>query len=430
MSVYRICRKRLCAAVAGCLAPAWVLAGGMEFFEGSFDEALAEAEAGGKMVFVDIYTTWCGPCKVMDATVLSQEDVGDYYNARFVNVKLDAEDEAVNGPAISERYDVGGYPTYLYLKPDGSVIGRISAVLPPSLFIEVAGRLIEGAQSGFERLEKRYEAGEREPGFVQDYLWAAQIELAMFEGDVMAGYARSDKISGEADQYFSSRDFSELINPRDFTLVANYKGHAPRGDPLMEYVIGNYDAFLAVAPEITLAHMVLESNYYATLNAAQSGDEQYRSYLDELDGALRRAADYEAGREPDSVLIAPALADMARIDYLAATAQWDVLHAEFQRRLDAPDSNRRGLLLGAAANLGRADDPEYKNLALAYAREAYELDPADFGGVYEYVAQLAARGDDSAAEQVIEAFLASAEGKSGASHELKIMQSQLEALRD
>ena len=135
-----------------------------------------------------------------------------------------------------------------------------------------------------------YNQGERDPGFVQDYLWAAQVDLALFDGGMMQRYQRKEALDKAADEYFSSREFSDLINLRDFTLIAHYKEKKPRGDPLVEYVIDNYDAFLAVAPEIALARFVLEINFYAALGAAEQGDEGYLAFLRDLDGSLKRAA--------------------------------------------------------------------------------------------------------------------------------------------
>ena len=220
--------SRAFAAISACLGPTLALAGGVQFFEGSFDEALARAEAEDKHVFVDVYTTWCGPCKIMDAVVFPRDDVGEHYNTNFINVKLDAEDESISGPAISERYDVRAYPTYLYLNPDGSVVGRALGALPPSLFVQVAEQLTGGLDSGFAELAARYGAGERDPAFVREYLWDAQVELALFEGDVMQRHQHKSALEKAADEYFSSRDFSELVNPRDYALIACYKEKKPR----------------------------------------------------------------------------------------------------------------------------------------------------------------------------------------------------------
>ena len=264
----------------------------------------------------------------MDAVVFPRDDVGEHYNAHFINVKLDAEDESIDGPAISERYDVGAYPTYLYLNPDGSVVGRALGALPASLFVQVAEQLTGGLDSGFAELEARYEQGERDPEFVQAYLWDAQVELALFEGDVMQRYQRKSALENAADEYFSSRDFSEL------SQSARLCAHCLlQGEEAARRCAGGVrdrqltDAFLDVAPEIALARLLLEINFYAAQGAAQQGDEQYLAYLGDLSGALKRAADYIAKLEPDSELLYDSMAPQFRGEYLAAAGHWDDLLA-------------------------------------------------------------------------------------------------------
>ena len=420
--------NRICAAILGCFGPAMALAGGIQFFEGSFEEALARAEDEGKHVFVDVYATWCGPCKVMDAVVFPREEVGEHYNAHFVNLKLDAEDESINGPAISERYEVGAYPTYLYLNPDGSLVGSAVGALPASLFVQVAEQLTGGLDSGFAELEARYGQGERDPGFVQDYLWAAQVDLALFDGGIMERYQRKETLDAAADEYFSSRGYAELLNPRDFVLVAHYKEKKPRGDPLVEYVIGNYDAFLAVAPEIALARFVLEINFYATLGAAEQGDEGYLAYLGDLDGSLKRAADYIEGLEPDSNLLSGPLASQARGNFLTAAGRWDELLAYIEELLARPSVDRAGALRTAAYYLGRSPEQEHKDRVLEYAREAYELAPGEWSSALTYSSQLMTAGEPEKAREVLNTTLARLEGKEGVTRFREILQRQLESI--
>ena len=420
--------NRICATMLGCLGPALALAGGVQFFEGSFDEALARAESEDKHVFVDVYTTWCGPCKVMDAVVFPREDVGEHYNANFINVKLDAEDESISGPAISERYDVRAYPTYLYLNPDGSVVGRALGALPPSLFVQVAEQLTGGLDSRFAELAARYGAGERDPAFVRDYLWDAQVELALFEGDVMQRQQHKSALEKAADEYFSSRDFSELVNPRDFALIACYKEKKPRGDALVEYVIDNYDAFLDVAAEIALARLVLEINFYAAQGAAQQGDEQYLAYLGDLSGSLKRAADYIAELEPDSELLHDALAPRLQGEYLAAAGRWDDLLAYLDESLAHADADRAGDLRMASRLLGRSPEPQHKALVLEYAREAYELAPDDWSSVFNYSSQLIAAGETAKAREVLQAALDDLEGREGVANFRELLRGQLDRI--
>ena len=75
------------------------IAQGIEFAHGStWKEILAKAEKEDKLIFVDAYAEWCGPCKKMAKDVFTQKEVGGYFNANFVNVKMDME--AGEGPML------------------------------------------------------------------------------------------------------------------------------------------------------------------------------------------------------------------------------------------------------------------------------------------------------------------------------------------
>ena len=59
----------------------------------TLDEAIQAAKSENKLVFIDFYTTWCGPCKMMMKNVFPQPKVGEYFNNKYVCIKLDAEKE-------------------------------------------------------------------------------------------------------------------------------------------------------------------------------------------------------------------------------------------------------------------------------------------------------------------------------------------------
>ena len=79
----------------------------------SLEKALEKASDENKLVFVDCYTSWCGPCKIMAKEVLPLKEVGDFLNERFVCVKYDMEQG--KGPEIAKKYNVEAYPTFLLL---------------------------------------------------------------------------------------------------------------------------------------------------------------------------------------------------------------------------------------------------------------------------------------------------------------------------
>lgn len=142
---------------------------GIRFFKGSFDEALALAKVEEKLVFMDAFTTWCGPCKRMAANVFPDEAVGEFYNANFINLKIDMEKG--EGPGLAQRYGVRSYPTLLYIGADGKVVHNGSGARPPEAFIELG----QDALKKFDKSgswEKLYNEGKRDAATTLGYIKA------------------------------------------------------------------------------------------------------------------------------------------------------------------------------------------------------------------------------------------------------------------
>ena len=85
-------------------------------------DAIARAEKEGKLVFVDFYTSWCLPCKLMDEDVFTDRELGRYMNERFVSLKVDAEKG--NGVNLASLYNVRAYPTLVFLDTRGRVVAQ------------------------------------------------------------------------------------------------------------------------------------------------------------------------------------------------------------------------------------------------------------------------------------------------------------------
>jgi thiol-disulfide isomerase/thioredoxin len=105
-------------------------------------ESLKRAKAEKKVVMMDVFAVWCGPCKLMDKTTFSDRSVAEWAKANVVPVKIDAEKG--EGRKIAQRYMVSAFPTVLFLDPSGGEIDRLVAVYPPSAFITVATSVLEG----------------------------------------------------------------------------------------------------------------------------------------------------------------------------------------------------------------------------------------------------------------------------------------------
>lgn len=94
--------------------------GGVSFYEGSWEDALQKASEEEKVIFLDVYASWCGYCKKLKSNTLSDEQVGEYFNSHFVNMALDGE--TGYGAEIVKKYQLQGYPTLLFIDAKGNLI--------------------------------------------------------------------------------------------------------------------------------------------------------------------------------------------------------------------------------------------------------------------------------------------------------------------
>jgi len=119
-------------------------AGEQEAFSAlSFAEAQTLARETDRLVFVDFYTTWCGPCKRLDSTTWRDAAVTEWLAENTVALKIDAEKET----ELAGRYRLQGYPTLLFLDPDGSEVKRLMGYHDADAFLAEARRVGGGAGS-------------------------------------------------------------------------------------------------------------------------------------------------------------------------------------------------------------------------------------------------------------------------------------------
>lgn len=113
---------------------------GIQFFEGTWDEALALAKQENKLIFLDVYATWCGPCKRLKANTFPDPEVGRLYNGNFINVMIDGEKG--EGPELRRKYGVRGYPTLMFIDHEGNVVERTSGYRNPDQFLKLGQQVV------------------------------------------------------------------------------------------------------------------------------------------------------------------------------------------------------------------------------------------------------------------------------------------------
>ncbi len=93
---------------------------GVRFLEADWASALSKAKQEDKLIFLDIYASWCGPCKKLKRTTFANEKLGTFFNEHFICVAVDGEKG--EGPKLARHYSVRGYPTLLFIDGLGNVV--------------------------------------------------------------------------------------------------------------------------------------------------------------------------------------------------------------------------------------------------------------------------------------------------------------------
>lgn len=198
---------------------AGAFAQGIEFFHGTWEEALVKAEAEGKLIFVDAYTTWCGPCKQMSANVFPQAAVGQVFNANFINVKLDMEKE--ESVSFRKVHSVRAYPTLFWINGKDEVVHTTVGGKQAEGLISLAREAIS-RQDDLEALAAEWEAGDHNPKLAFTYI-RALVRRDENHLKVANDYLRDQKDLTTADNLNIIQVAATTADSRIFDLMMKHK---------------------------------------------------------------------------------------------------------------------------------------------------------------------------------------------------------------
>jgi thiol:disulfide interchange protein len=260
---------------------------GIQFFKGTFAQALAKAKAEGKPLFVDFYAVWCGPCKKMEKQIFTQPEVGEYFNKHFIALQLDAEKpENVD---VAKTYKVEAFPTLGIFDGEGKALSINVGYMNAQELMAMAKTAV-GEVKGFEQLYKEYRQNPNDLTIQQDLLTLAPQFLTTQDGmDAEKWVVRVRKIY----QAYIEKKMSDnsLINRKDYIIIGYLGGDDEETTyRLVDYISKNMDAWMAAVGE-PAAYYVVEKNDERMLKLVKKGDESYKTYLEKIRTDYKKAYD-------------------------------------------------------------------------------------------------------------------------------------------
>ena len=103
-----------------------------------------------KPVLIDFWASWCGPCKMMSSKVFPDKQAGDFFNPRFISLKIDMEKD--EGKELAQKWNIRVFPTYLILDPQGEIVYTSQGYIP-------AEELIRRMNEGLEQWKNNIKTG-------------------------------------------------------------------------------------------------------------------------------------------------------------------------------------------------------------------------------------------------------------------------------
>lgn len=222
----------------------------IQFQDLPFKDLVAKAKKENKLVFIDAYAAWCGPCKMMEKNVFNKKSVGDFYNKNFVNARIDMEKG--EGREVAQKFGVRSYPTYLFLNGDGELVSQNYGYMEEGIFLAMA-QDINSPNNKKGSLKERFAKGEKDKDFL--------INIMKLNSSADYEFAKQ-----ASERYFSNRKKTDEFTKDDVGLLLyflkstedlNYKTFVSQKADIIKFLPEeNYKEF---NNQLVLAKVVQES---------------------------------------------------------------------------------------------------------------------------------------------------------------------------
>jgi thioredoxin-related protein len=222
----------------------------IQFMDIPFKDLIAKAKKENKLVFIDAYASWCGPCKMMEKNVFNKKSVGDFYNKNFVNARIDMEKG--EGREVAQKFGVRSYPTYLFLNGDGELVSQNYGYMEEGIFLTMA-QDINSPNNKKGSLKERFSKGEKDRDFLINIMKLNSNSDYEFAKQASERYFTNRKKTDE----FTKEDVGFLLYFLKSTEDINYKFFVSQKADIIRFLPEeNYNEF---NNQLVLAKVVQES---------------------------------------------------------------------------------------------------------------------------------------------------------------------------
>jgi thiol-disulfide isomerase/thioredoxin len=222
------------------------------FLERPWQEIVAMAKQENKMIFLDAYASWCGPCKWMAANMFTNDVIAEYYNKTFICASFDMEKgEGVN---LRNKYGVRAYPSLLFINADENMVHeRVGAPQKVQDYIDMA-RIAQNPEEGLAAYIKKYNAGENSPQFIQTLL--CRLADAYIP------------VNAVMKKYFTTQNESDLFNRVNWNII--YRFVSEINDPLFEFLVNHQSEYAKSYSKDSVNDKISDVYLYNLRGAAHS----------------------------------------------------------------------------------------------------------------------------------------------------------------
>lgn len=229
----------------------------INFSNKPFAELLAQAKKEKKLVFLDAYASWCGPCKLLERNVFPNPAVKEFYNKTFINTHIDMEKG--EGPEIARKYMIRSYPSLLFLNGDGEVIQKGLGYMSPSDFLAL-GKEVGDPINAKESPKALFEKGESNPQFLE----------TIIKNNANSDFEFAKKA---AERYFEVKKTKELSKQEVSYILYFLKSTK---DPIYKVFVADKDEIVKIIPLDTYTQFDNQIKLSEVLEAS----------IDEKDGTI------------------------------------------------------------------------------------------------------------------------------------------------